>query len=506
MKRVVLIVLSFLLTLSTFSYAVDKKYIPNNADSVFSVTAGVLAEKAEVDLQQILNQCFMQQYADKYLEYRDDDFVAEVMTNRLNDYIDFSKPSKVVFLNGYQQVTILFDVKDITELDKLMIKMSSQEDKLVSIAENAAYRYLALDEYNLISWNKEVFAVTLKLKGSYWYNEELNKDDITNTANYIFVNNTPLQDEKFLALDNETNDFYVWANLTILSDENSDFTKFLFGRSYEGIPKESYKDAVITAKVNFTNGAAEAIVDSYTPNYPYDTSLLKKQLADNIYTFVNGENNYGFLSLAFNSKELATHLRNIIGEMPDLPISEDLKALEKYGIDVYKLLELFGGDVFVSVWDNPEGEADEAQAVLVSASLTDADTAKIILKALSDENSNDIYTVEGYLCYIKDSILYISNAKNVIDSVINGEIPAVKLDENKLNLAKNNTVSLYFEFNSNLSLYGIGDEYAEAFESIYFTSNIMENSHNQMILKINTRDKEKNSVSVIKSFLGLDSY
>ena len=301
MKRIALITLSFLFILSTLIYAVDKKYIPNNVDSVFSLNANTLAQKAEVDLQKVLNNFFMQEYADKYLEYRDDPFVAEVMTNKLNEYIDFSKTSRVVFFNGYQQMSIIADVKDVTGLDKLMIKMASQEDKLVSVADNAVYKYLALDDYNLISWNNDIFTITIKLKDNYWYNEELNKDYITNIANYIFLNNTPLEDEKFNALETETNDCYVWANLSILADDTSDFARFLFGRSYDGIPRDSYKDSILTAKINFNNGNADFVVDNYSPNYPFNTSLLKKELADNIYTFVNGENNYGFSSLAFNS-------------------------------------------------------------------------------------------------------------------------------------------------------------------------------------------------------------
>lgn len=503
MNRVVSLILLFLLTLSTFTYAVDKKYIPNNVDSVFSINAGTMAEKGEINLQDIFNRFFMQQYADRYLEYRDDDFVAEVMTNKLNDYIDFSKTSRIVFFNGYQQMTLMFDVKDITELDKLMIKMASQEDKLVAVAENAAYRYFPLDEYNLISWNKEIFSVTLKLKDNYWYNEELNKEDITNIANYVFINNTPLEDEKFLALENETNDSYVWANLSVLADENSDFAKFLFGRSYEGIPKEAYKDAIITTKINFNNGDAQVLLDSYTPNYPYDSLLLKKELADNIYSFVNGENNYGFLSLAFNSKELAGYLKNIMGDMKNLPFKEELKALEENGIDASKFIELFGGDIFVSVWDDPNADTDESPALLISASITDTDTVKVILQAFAEDVTDDVYTLGGNLCYIKDSILYISDNSNVIDSIINGEKPATALSADKVEIAKNNTMALYLEFNPNLSLYGIGDEYTETFESVYLTSNILESNHTQMLLKVNTRDKEKNSLSIIKSFLGL---
>ncbi len=504
MNRVVLIGLLFLFTLSSLIYAVDKKYIPNNVDSVFSFNAGTLAQKGEIDLQNILNKFFMQEYADRYLEYRDDAFVAEVMTNKLNDYIDFSNTSRVIFFNGYQQVSVLLDVKNITELDKLMIKMASQEDKLISVAENAAYRYLALDEYNLISWNQEVFAVTIKLKDNYWYNEELNKEDIANIVNYVFVNNTPLEDEKFLALENETNDSYIWANLNTLADDNSDFAKFLFGRSYDGVSKESYKDAVITSKINFNNGDAQVIVDSYAPNYPYDTSLLKKELADNIYSFVNGENNYGFLSLAFNSQELSKHIKNIIGDIKNLPLAEELKTLEKNGIDAYKLIELLGGDIFVSVWDRPEDNVDESVAVFISASITDADTVKVILEAFAEDSANDIYTISGYSCYIKDSILYISDNSNVIDSIVNGEAPGTQLSADKIELAKNNTIALYLELNPNLSLYGIGDEYTETFESVYITSNELESNHTQILLKVNIRDKERNSLSIIKSFFGLE--
>ena len=289
----------------------------------------------------------------------------------------------------------------------------------------------------------------------------------------------------------------------MLLDENSDFAKFLFGRSYEGIPKEAYKDAIITTKINFNNGDAQVLLDSYTPNYPYDSLLLKKELADNIYSFVNGENNYGFLSLAFNSKELSGYLKNIMGDMKNLPLSEELKALEENGIDASKFIELFGGDIFVSVLDDPNADTDESPALLISASITDTDTVKVILQAFAEDVTDDIYTLGGHLCYIKDSILYISDNSNVIDSIINGEKPATALSADKVEIAKNNTMALYLEFNSNLSLYGIGDEYTETFESVYLTSNILESNHTQMLLKVNTRDKEKNSLSIIKSFLGL---
>ena len=81
-------------------------------------------------------------------------------------------------------------------------------------------------------------------------------------------------------------------------------------------------------------------------------------------------------------------------------------------------------------------------------------------------------------------------------------MPNVKLDKNKVDLAKNNTFVFYLELNSNLALYGIGDEYTENFESVYLTSNILDANHTQVLIKINTRDKEKNALSIIKTFIG----
>ena len=300
-----------------------------------------------------------------------------------------------------------------------------------------------------------------------------------------------------MELENQTNDFYAWVDLSLLSDETDEFTKFLFGRNYDGLSKESYKDAILTAKVNFNVGNADVVIDTYSPNYPYDSSLLKKELADNIYTFVNGENNYGFLSLAFNSTELSKHLKTMFGD--EFPFSEDFAELEEYGVDVYKFIELLGGDIFVSAWDSNENEDPD---LLISASITDENTVKIILDALADDVNNDIYTLAGNTCYVKDSILYISSNPAIIEKIMNNEMPNVKLDKNKVDLAKNNTFVFYLELNSNLALYGIGDEYTENFESVYLTSNILDANHTQVLIKVNTRDKEKNALSIIKTFIG----
>lgn len=285
-----------------------------------------------------------------------------------------------------------------------------------------------------------------------------------------------------------------------MSDDSSGFAKFLLGRSYNSISRDGYKDAILTAKINFNQGNADVVIDSYTPNYPYDTSLLKKQLSDNIYSFVNGENNYGFFSLAFNSKELSNYLKNIIGDINNLPVVEEFYELEEYGIDVYKFIELLGGDIFVSVWDMTSSDVDQTPAVLVSASITDNDTVKTILEALAKDSANDIYTIEGYFCLIKDSILYMSNNEEVVNSIVNGELPSKSLSSDKVNIAKQNEMALYFEFSPNLDLYGI-DEYSESLESVYLTFNIVENNHTKMVLKVNTRDKQKNSLTVIKSFI-----
>lgn len=500
MKNIIsIIVLMITLFSTSILQAVETKYIPSTSQAVFSIKLNELSSKAEISLQKTLNKLFMQKFADNFAAYRDDEYVVEAMTNRLEQILDFSKSSKIVSFNSYQEVAVIIDVLDAAELNRIMIKIASQEDKLISFSDNYTYRYFYLDDTTLISWNDEVLTVETKLDDVYWYNDEFNKENnIINIADSIFNTASPLTNEKFMELESQTNDFYAWVDLEdCFIVDNDEFTKFLFGRSYDSISKESYKDAILTAKVNFNIGNADIVVDTYSPNYPYDSSLLKKELADNIYTFVNGENNYGFLSLAFNSTELSKHLKTMFGEQ--FPFSEDFEELEEYGIDVYKLIELLGGDIFVSEWDSNENEDPD---LLISASITDENTIKIILDALSDEVNNDIYTLGGYTCYVKDSILYMTSNPTVIEKIMNNEMPNVKLSEDKINLAKNNSFVLYLELNSNLALYGIGDEYTENFESVYLTSNILEANHTQMLIKVNTRDKEKNALSIIKTFIG----
>ena len=191
-------ILSAILFVSIFSvsiYAVERKYIPNTADAVISFNLDNLSKKAEGNLQQMLNSLFMQSLADRFLEMRNDEAVAEAMTNKLAQLFDFSKDSKIIFLNDYGKLSLMVDILDITELDKLIIKIASQEDKLISFSTNANYRYLSLDENTLISWNNEIF--TVSLRGLFFEDN----DNIIDSAENIFKG-VGLENEYFISLEN----------------------------------------------------------------------------------------------------------------------------------------------------------------------------------------------------------------------------------------------------------------------------------------------------------------
>ena len=135
--------------------AVETKYIPSASQAVFSIKLNELSSKAEISLQKTLNKLFMQKFADNFAAYRDDEYVVEAMTNRLEQILDFSKPSKIVSFNSYQEIAVMIDVLDTAELNRTMIKIASQEDKLISFSDNYTYRYFYLDDTTLISWNDE---------------------------------------------------------------------------------------------------------------------------------------------------------------------------------------------------------------------------------------------------------------------------------------------------------------------------------------------------------------
>lgn len=477
-NKIVLTAILFITVFSISAYAVDKKYIPNTANAAISFNLDNLSKKAEGDLQQIFNSLFMQKFADNYLGYRDDEAVAEIMTNKLAQLFDFSKASKIIFLNDYKQSSIIIDILDIAELDKLMIKMASQEDKLISFSENEKYRYLSLDENILISWNNEVFVLSLR---GLIFEDDLN---IKTSADIIF-NSDSLENEYFISLENDTNDFYAWADLSILSDSESSLFE-LFENMPEDI-KDIYKGGILTAKVNFNDGIANMIFDTYLQNNDYDIlstkkELPEKELLENLYKFVNGDKNYGFLSFRFNSS--STLVKNYISSFVNNEISS-------------QLLELCDGDIFVSAWDTEE----ENTAILFSMSITDEEKVKNALKTLSDKQEGEIYIIDSDYYYINNSILYMVNEESVINSIAKGETPNSTLDEDKLKLANDNMLSLYFNFNTDLGLLFDLEKYIGEFDSLSLTSNILDNNHTQTIVKVDAKDKTKNILIIIKTLI-----
>ena len=477
-NKIVLTAILFITVFSISAYAVDKKYIPNTANAAISFSLDNLSKKSEGDLQQIFNSLFMQKFADNYLGYRDDEAVAEIMTNKLAQLFDFSKASKIIFLNDYKQSSIIIDILDIAELDKLMIKMASQEDKLISFSENEKYRYLSLDENILMSWNNEVFVLSLR---GLIFEDDLN---IKTSADIIF-NSDSLENEYFISLENDTNDFYAWADLSILSDSESSLFE-LFGNMLEDI-KDIYKGGILTAKVNFNDGIADMIFDTYLQNNDYDIlstkkELPEKELLENLYKFVNGNKNYGFLSFRFNSS--STLVKSFISSFVNNEISS-------------QLLELCDGDIFVSAWDTEE----ENTAILFSMSITDEEKVKNALKSLSDKQEGEIYIIDSDYYYINNSILYMVNEESVINSIAKGETPNSTLDEDKLKLANDNMLSLYFNFNTDLGLLFDLEKYIGEFDSLSLTSNILDNNHTQTIVKVDAKDKTKNILIIIKTLI-----
>ena len=488
-NKIILSAILFVIAFSVSVYAVERKYIPNTADAVISFSFDNLSKKADGNLQQILNSLFMQRLADKFLETRDDEIVAEAMTNRLAQLFDFSKDSKIIFINDYGKLTLIVDILDITELDKIMIKIASQEDKLISFSTNANYRYLILDENTLISWNNEIF--TVSLRGLFFEDN----DNIIDSAENIF-SGVGLENEYFISLENETNDCYAWMDLSFLSENEGSLFELLLelaGDMPESV-KDIYKDGVLTGKINFGDGNADMVFDAYIPNNTYDFASLKKQLSENIFKFVNGNNNYGFLSFAFNNSALSKILENM--NYISLIFDEETSAkLEReHGIDASKLYELLGGDIFVSGWNTE----DDKTVLLFSISITDEETGKKMLDALSDSKEGEIYIIGGDYFYIKDSILYTVNEKTVIDSIVRGETPNTKLDENKLKLARENMFSFYLELTP--FIVDLLGEENEEFESLYITSNVLDNKHSQTTVKMEAKDKTKNILTIIKSF------
>lgn len=501
MKKI-LMVFAFAILASSV-YAVDMKYIPENSKLVLSFSLDNISKKANLGTQELLNDFILGKIASNFLEYRDDPRVANTMTNAITNLLDFSKISRFIALDNFDSFAVMFDISNITNVDMTMIRIASQEDKLLSVANCGCYRYIILDDNTLLAWNDQVFAMALKNNNNFGYYETTTDgtNGIINIANNIFTNGASLGSDTFIELEKDNSDILAWVDMDFIS---LFFYEILVGSynddNFDLMMKEVYSNSSLTAKLNFNDGNIDLILDSYTPNIPYDQIKLKKELDKKTYEFVMPEDNLGFLSLAFNSNELSDILKKMIGGSDiEEKFNEELRKSNSEIKDLYEFINLLGGDIFASVWRNE----DYDPSYLVSISVSDEKkTTSLLSDFLVD---NGISTNDGVLygdgvdiqIYVKNDIVHIGN-EDSISSVIAGKVPE-GLDKSKVDLASKNMFSLYVDFDVLSEFYSRISSYTSNFQSLYVTSNPIDKIHSEIRANIELKDKSKNSLEVLYS-------
>ncbi len=494
MKKSILLFLISIFTIYNSLFSYENKYIPSNVNTVTSLNLSTLSDKADINLQETLNNLFFNNYADSYLEYRNDPDVVTAMTERFEELFDTTKDAKIITYNNYNIFSIILNIKNSLEMNKILIKIATQEDKLISVSKDLKYIYIMLDEKTLLAWNDEVFTVSVSYDSS---------NNILFASDSIFSKDNRLEDNNFIDLLSSNNDAYNWVDLSAFST-NSYFRDILASDEFYPynqlfVDKEAIYDGIVTAKYNFTNGNANIKLDFYNTNF--NLMSIKKELSNKVYEYVNGQNNYGFLSFSFNIDELTKELKSKLGEEDNSlnDLLTEFPELKDIGIkNIYSFLELLDGDIFFSVWDIGE---DNDPAMFISASVRNANTINMILSVFSEYTiDDDIYLVGGNYLYIKDSILYIVSYENIAREIKEGKLPENKLDANTLNNTKDNLFSFYMDLNPLLSLYGY-DEYTEVFKDLGIYAKIIDSNHTQINIDINTRNKEENALKIIKLFM-----
>lgn len=507
MKKILMAFAFAFAILASSVYAVDMKYIPENSKLVLSFSLDNISKKANLGTQELLNDFILGKIASNFLEYRDDSRVANTMTNAITNLLDFSKISRFIALDNFDSFAVMFDISNITNVDMTMIRIASQEDKLLSVANCGCYRYIILDDNTLLAWNDQVFAMALKKKNNnnFGYYETTTGDTngIINIANNIFTNGAFLGSDTFIELEKDNSDISAWVDMDFIS---SFFYKILVGSyddnedNFNVIMKEVYSNSSLTAKLNLNDGNIDLILDSYTPNIPYDQMKLKKELDKKAYEFVVPEYNLGFLSLAFNSNELSDILKKMIGGSDiEEKFNEELRKSNSEIKDLYEFINLLGGDIFASVWRNE----DYDPSYLVSISVSDEKKTTLLLSDFLVDKG--ISTNDGVLygdgvdiqIYVKNDIVHIGN-EDSISSVIAGKVPE-GLDKSKVDLASKNMFALYVDFDVLSEFYSRISGYTSNFQSLYVTSNPIDKIHSEIRANIELKDKSKNSLEVLYS-------
>ena len=96
MKKSILLFLISIFTIYNSLFSYENKYIPSNVNTVTSLNLSTLSDKADINLQETLNNLFFNNYADSYLEYRNDPDVVTAMTERFEELFDTTKDAPTI--------------------------------------------------------------------------------------------------------------------------------------------------------------------------------------------------------------------------------------------------------------------------------------------------------------------------------------------------------------------------------------------------------------------------
>lgn len=524
MKKVLNIII--FIFISSLVYAVDLSYIPANSTLVASAKIDTLSEKIGVNTQTLLNDLFLKDLSEKYLALRKNKRVSDAMEN-VSTILDFSKTAR--FTSAFNVFySVMLDIKDIKQLDKIMLLMARGEDTVIQVIEEEFFRYLELDENFAIAWNEDVFVLISKsryIDFDYLDAEEARTElekigFIKSNLEYakkIFGKKDTLKSDTLLSLEKENNDINFWINSSLTMQAMAGLYSFMFKYTgYDEIMQKVYKeyeDSSYTIAINFEKGLASAVINSYTPKFSFDSTKIKKTIDKKVYQFAPNDG-FGFLSIGVNTDIIMMAVNYLIKDTELETYINETLASEGLGDigGIEGLISLFGGDIFLSVWYDEDSTYTENIATILSISFKNQDAVKKITKYLFpnlevDEKNENLYydTDSNIAIFLKDNILYAGTKKAIL-TVSENSITVV--DKQKETLIQDNMFTIYVDANyftkvltENNYLASDEAEILKNFNSLEITSNPVSKTQQKTYIKLNLNNTDYNSIKVFYDIL-----
>ncbi|WP_028328626.1 hypothetical protein [Brachyspira alvinipulli] len=467
LKKFILLFIFILNINVLFSRTID--YVPDSSSAVLSINVASTANGLSTTSSDLIYDMLLEFTPD--LDYQTRDFIDGVIKS-----INFNDDIRMILY------------EDSSEIFSFIIPISDMDfakyvfNDLVASSQVEVYKYrnkefIVIDNSAIAVFVDDVICLTYS---------EYDEDILLEKISEIAFRSNPIKDRSFLSFERSQSCISLWANVRSLLSFDSSNADYI---------DDIDKDLSFAASLDFNDKSIAINAEVYCPNL--SLGGIKKSLNSDVAKYLDTSDTIGFLSFAFNSKQLNRLLKK---SLANTELDYELRSDIIDGVNFYDFIDMMGGDIVVMLKDSyPEPEF---------VGLISLKNRRDFINFLEDSGEylqridNNVLLLESgdFDMYIIDSIAIITKSGSNFDL------------ENYVNsnsyskFAKNNDISLHLDVNSMSGFLSKGaDNNTKALirsvKSVSGVINLVNDSTFKASLRINLNQNGQNSLKSIIELL-----